>query len=146
QTPPLMAWPSKAQQAKIADAQRELDHHAAVMTLIDTATEQRPPRPRTALTEESPPLCVTWQLAYQQSRQRVEALKAEIENVRAQTPKVMVMEDMTQPRKSFMFDRGLYNQPLQEVTAAPPAFLPNLIASSEHSYPQTDAFEHNTSQ
>ncbi len=39
---------------------------------------------------------------------------------------VMVMEDMPQPRKTFLLTRGLYNKPGAEVTAAVPAKLPAL--------------------
>lgn len=43
--------------------------------------------------------------------------------------KVMVMEDQPQPRKTFRLERGLYNKPGDEVTAAVPASLPPLPAA-----------------
>jgi Protein of unknown function (DUF1553)/Protein of unknown function (DUF1549)/Planctomycete cytochrome C len=50
------------------------------------------------------------------------------ENVRNGIPRVMVMEDMPTPRKTFMLDKGLYDKPQEEVTAATPASLPPLAA------------------
>lgn len=146
QTPPLIAWPSTAQQTQIAEAQHKIQQQRVMLARIDAETRLRPPRPRTPLSEASPPLCVTWQPAYQQSHQRVEALQAEIEKIQAQTPKVMVMADMPQPRKSFMFDRGLYSQPTYEVTAAPPAFLPNHINAAGRSDSQLSTSEPDESE
>ena len=40
--------------------------------------------------------------------------------------RVMVMEDMPTPRKTFVLDRGIYSQPLKEVPATTPAKLPPL--------------------
>ena len=40
--------------------------------------------------------------------------------------KVMVMEELAKPRKTFVLDRGLYNQPGAEVVAGVPASLPPL--------------------
>ncbi|HVY70470.1 MAG TPA: PSD1 and planctomycete cytochrome C domain-containing protein [Verrucomicrobiae bacterium] len=38
-------------------------------------------------------------------------------------PRVMVMEDMPKPRMTFMLEKGIYDKPLAEVTAAVPAKL-----------------------
>ena len=38
-------------------------------------------------------------------------------------PRVMVMEDMAKPRKTFMLTKGAYNQPTQEVTSDTPAIF-----------------------
>lgn len=40
--------------------------------------------------------------------------------------RVMVMEDLPTPRKTFVLDRGIYSQPLAEVTPATPAKLPRM--------------------
>ncbi len=50
----------------------------------------------------------------------------ERDNVRKSIPRVMVMEDMPTPRKTFMLDKGLYDKPQEEVTAATPVSLPPL--------------------
>ncbi len=41
-------------------------------------------------------------------------------------PRVMVMKDLPGPRKTFRLEKGLYNQPLDEVSSAVPAKLPPL--------------------
>ena len=41
-------------------------------------------------------------------------------------PRVMIMEDMAKPRKTFMLEKGLYDKPRDEVTASVPAVLPAL--------------------
>ncbi|MBB75154.1 MAG: chromosome segregation protein [Planctomycetaceae bacterium] len=38
-------------------------------------------------------------------------------------PRVMVMQDMAKPRKTFMLTKGAYNQPTQEVTSDTPAIF-----------------------
>jgi hypothetical protein len=61
--------------------------------------------------------------------QKLRALRTAIEerdNVRRSIPRVMVMEDMPTPRKTFMLDKGLYDKPQEEVTAATPVSLPTL--------------------
>ncbi len=47
--------------------------------------------------------------------------RTDLEN---QIPKVMVMADRSEPRKTFRLTRGLYNQPTDEVTAGLPACFP----------------------
>ncbi len=42
-----------------------------------------------------------------------------------EVPKVMVMADMAEPRKTFVLSRGLYNKPTDEVSAGLPSFLPS---------------------
>ena len=41
-------------------------------------------------------------------------------------PRVMVMEDMPKPRRTFMLTKGLYNQPGEEVASNTPAIFPPL--------------------
>lgn len=65
----------------------------------------------------------------QLARQR-DKLQAARQKVEASVPKVMVMEDLREPRKTFVLDRGLYNQPGEEVSAATPASLPPLDADA----------------
>jgi hypothetical protein len=58
--------------------------------------------------------------------QKLRSLRTAIEerdNVRRSIPRVMVMEDMPTPRKTFMLDKGLYDKPQEEVTAATPVSL-----------------------
>jgi hypothetical protein len=50
-------------------------------------------------------------------------LQAERKSIDDAAPKVMVMQDQPEPRKTFLLDRGLYNEPRDEVTANVPASL-----------------------
>jgi len=54
--------------------------------------------------------------AFKTAETRLKSLDAAI-------PKVMVMADQKEPRKTFLLDRGLYNAPGAEVSAAVPAVL-----------------------
>ncbi|XZE52010.1 PSD1 and planctomycete cytochrome C domain-containing protein [Planctomycetaceae bacterium SH139] len=51
-------------------------------------------------------------------------------NVRRQIPRVMVMADQAETRPTYVLQRGLYNQPGEEVTAGVPANLPELPADA----------------
>ena len=71
--------------------------------------------------------------AYEKSDQSLRQLKGKlndaesrIKSMRNGFPKVMVMADMSNPRQTFLLDRGLYNQRGETVEAAVPAFLPPL--------------------
>lgn len=66
--------------------------------------------------------------AYVQKLKGVRGQLEERENVRRSIPRVMVMEDMPTARKTFMLDKGLYDKPQEEVTAATPVSLPGLPA------------------
>ncbi|HEX4143624.1 MAG TPA: PSD1 and planctomycete cytochrome C domain-containing protein [Pirellulales bacterium] len=63
---------------------------------------------------------------YRQLEQERHDSEEKLKNAHNATPKVMVMADLPQPRKTFMLDRGLYNQPGAEVSAGVPASLPPL--------------------
>lgn len=56
-------------------------------------------------------------------KQRIDGEKRVIANIEQQAPKVMIMEDMKQPRDTFVLTRGLYNKPGDKVFAAVPASL-----------------------
>lgn len=49
--------------------------------------------------------------------------EAKLKSLEDTIPKVMVMADQKEPRKTFLLDRGLYNAPGEEVAAAVPAIL-----------------------
>ncbi len=51
-------------------------------------------------------------------------LSKQLEKVDEGIPKVMVMADRDEPRKTYVLTRGLYNQPTDEVTAGLPECLP----------------------
>jgi hypothetical protein len=68
---------------------------------------------------------------YFQKLKTVRSQLEERENVRRSVPRVMVMEDMPTLRKTFMLDKGLYDKPQEEVTAATPVSLPALSTSAK---------------
>src|SRR6185436_10407327 len=70
---------------------------------------------------------------YFQKLKTVRTQLEERENVRRSVPRVMVMEDMPTQRKTFMLDKGLYDKPQEEVTAATPVSLPSLATSAKPS-------------
>ncbi|MEZ6149933.1 MAG: PSD1 and planctomycete cytochrome C domain-containing protein [Pirellulaceae bacterium] len=136
QTPPLVSWPSAEQKSKDEELKAAINEQRAALALISATVAERPPRPRTKLTDSTLPLCVTGLPEYQEAKQRLDVLQNEQQGLEKQIPKVMVMQDLPTPRKSFMLARGLYSQPTQEVTPAPPAFLPQRASSHGTDEPQ----------
>lgn len=59
-------------------------------------------------------------------------LQTRREAINDAAPQVMVMQDQPEPRKTFRLNRGLYNQPGEEVTAAVPVSLPPLAKDAPH--------------
>jgi hypothetical protein len=60
---------------------------------------------------------------------KLQALSAAVSNrdeLNRRVPRVMVMEDMAQPRETFVLTKGLYTKPAEKVTAGVPAVLPPL--------------------
>ncbi len=57
---------------------------------------------------------------------RVTAARKKLTDLSKKLPTVMVMEEMAEPRKAFILNRGQYDQPGAEVKAGLPAFLPPL--------------------
>ena len=104
QTPPVLASPSPAQQRAEAEFEQRL---AAAQRRADSAAASN--------ASDAPS---------ESDRPEVERLQAELETLRKAFPKVMVMRDQESSRPTFMLDRGLYNQPTIEVSAAVPAPCP----------------------
>lgn len=59
-------------------------------------------------------------------KQKKKSFQDNINNINRRVPKVMVMEDRGNSRKTYMLDRGLYNKPGVEVLADLPGALPPL--------------------
>lgn len=57
---------------------------------------------------------------------KTKAQEKRLSDLRASFPKVMVMQDRQEPRKTFVLTRGLYSKPGDEVTANVPEKLPPL--------------------
>lgn len=66
--------------------------------------------------------------AYAALQKQQEDLKKSLSDLRSSFPKVMVMQDMPQPRKTWVLSRGIYSKPGDEVTANVPETLPQLPA------------------
>ena len=75
--------------------------------------------------EKSPP-------DYAKQIQDLGTAREQRDNLQSSLPRVMVMEELPQPRKTFLLDKGLYNKPQESVEAGVPASLPPLPPSSPH--------------
>ncbi len=104
QTPPVLAAPTAEQRRQIEALERELAQ-------LDANGGQ----------SESDPKQIEEQRKQKQQQ---------LDGLRKSLAKVMIMADRPDPRKTFMLDRGLYNKPGEEVTAAVPAMLPPLPADA----------------
>jgi hypothetical protein len=125
QTAPILPVATQAQQVQLDKLNRRLASLRAELKRIDQTHWERPPRPRTPLTDKTPATAVLAQPQYQNAKSQLDKVQSQREQLEKQIPKVMVMEDMDQPRQSFMLERGLYNKPTEQVFARSPAFLPN---------------------
>ncbi len=63
---------------------------------------------------------------YAKISKTVKDTDSQLNSARGKVAKVMVMEDLKEPRQSFMLNRGLYTAPGDEVSAAVPESLPPL--------------------
>lgn len=60
-------------------------------------------------------------------QRQIDQSKAKLDRLKNVLPRVMVMSD-AQPRKTFIYDRGSYETPKQEVSSDTPAILPPMPA------------------
>ena len=66
-------------------------------------------------------------MAHHDPRKELKQRIAAIEQQQATAfPATMIMQDMPQPRKTFVLHRGQYNEPTDEVTAGVPAVFPSM--------------------
>ncbi len=97
-------------------------HNAPLIVALSTPAEKRTNEQRAELAAAHRAADPAYaRLLAQQSE-----LQKSVSSLRSSIAKVMVMEDMPQPRKTFMLTRGLYTKPGAEVTAGVPARLPQL--------------------
>ena len=62
--------------------------------------------------------------AYANATKRFRAAKRRVDQVRGRIPRVMVMQDLDEEtRKTFILEKGLYNQPREQVESGTPAVL-----------------------
>lgn len=58
--------------------------------------------------------------AYQKLLAATKTLEGRARDIRNQSPTTMVMQELPVPRKTFVLERGMYDKPAEEVTAAVP--------------------------
>jgi hypothetical protein len=153
QTPPVLAAPTREQQQRIdelsghlAELRKQLQQRRAELAggqskweqveIERLTTEGDEPfltalrTPADARTDEQRELISKQYLesdeTYAALSKQVEQAEKQLSSARNAVPKVMVMEDMDEPRQTFMLDVGLYSQPQDEVAADVPGSLPGL--------------------
>jgi hypothetical protein len=100
------------------------DSNAALIANLKTPADQRTQEQRDQLAAAQR----AGDAAYAELLKNREQLQKSLNDLRGGFPKVMVMEDMPQPRKTWVLTRGLYSKPADEVTADVPEKLPRLPA------------------
>ena len=60
-------------------------------------------------------------------QRQIDQVQAQLDRLKNELPRVMVMSD-AQPRKTFIYDRGSYETPKEEVSSNTPAVLPPMPA------------------
>ena len=68
------------------------------------------------------------QPAQQQLSDRIASLTKQIATAEGEIPTTLVMDEMAQPRPTFILMRGAYDKPGEQVTARTPAVLPPMAA------------------
>src|SRR5262249_9481409 len=127
QTPPNLEMLSDEERAKLAALQASVAERQKAVEAVEKKLLPRPERkPAADLSpkelEKLEPSATAYAKALADLRKAVQERDA----ARRGRVRVMVMEDMPQPRKTFLLSRGQYNKPSAEVTAAVPAKLPPL--------------------
>ncbi|MDP1561704.1 MAG: DUF1549 domain-containing protein [Pirellulaceae bacterium] len=156
QTPPVLEAPSPAQrqqmaeietqvaavratlqqrEEELAESQGDWEHeikattdagldqrNESLLTILNTPVEQRTAEQRDQV----------WNAysandsAYVALRKAREDLEKSLQDLRRGLPKVMVMEDQSELRKTWVLTRGIYSKHGEEVAANVPAYLPPL--------------------
>ncbi len=140
QTPPVLEMPTPQQTERIAKldaeiaaaceeleaAEETLDAQGKTKDLLKTAPAQRTRQQfedlAKAFEKDAP--------EYANRAKTLRDLHDQRSNARKAVVRVMVMEDLKTPRKTYQLDKGLYDKRLDEVTAAVPAKLPPLPADA----------------
>ncbi len=152
QTPPVLEAPTPAQEARRTAIQEEITVAAGELDAFEQTffarAEEQPidqAEKATALADnlkailKQPPVKRSRDQLDELARQfkkdapeyhgriaRLHALLGERDDLNRGIPRVMVMADRPEPRKTHILSKGLYNQPGETVTAATPAALPPL--------------------
>ena len=112
-------WETQIRAAKPADGPQPPPE---ILALINKDAAQRTPAEQKQLTD--------FRLAqlpdFKPLSDRVPALQKQISDTELQIPTTLVMEELPQPRPTFVLLRGAYDKPGEPVTAGTPASLPPL--------------------
>lgn len=108
---------------KASDAKDDPDaQRAALEAALRASSEQRSAEQRELITAAY----LQSDAEYARIQQRRNERQQHLAGLSGQVPKVMIMADQAESRPTYLLDRGLYNQPGEEVAADVPASLPPL--------------------
>lgn len=138
QTPPVLEAPSSEQRQRVAEIEaqlaevsqqmrqrkKELDSSNSLIPVSQIPDEKPTPEQR----EQVAAAHRATDPAYAALLADQERLQKSLNDLRGSFPKVMVMQDMPEPRKTWVLTRGLYSKHGDEVTANVPEKLPQLPA------------------
>lgn len=119
QTPPVLEVPSRQQQLELNSLRESLALVNAKYNDAVGLAQREKQGVQNSRPEEVSPQRTQWEADKS-------ALEKQLTSLQGQIPKVMIMADQPQRRKTFMLEVGLYNKPGAEVTGGVPAFLPPL--------------------
>ncbi|HVX64661.1 MAG TPA: DUF1549 domain-containing protein, partial [Pirellulales bacterium] len=119
--PPFVKLPAPEIEAKLAEL------NAKLKTANDRLAELSGAQPQEAAgVKDGKQAEVAGQ---KEAKEEVESLKKQIAAAEDESPTTLVMEEMTQPRATFILMRGAYDKPGEQVAAATPAVLPAMDES-----------------
>jgi len=117
--------PQQASWEKEQIASSEEDQ-LSIIGLLNTPIEKRNDRQRQEIADHF----FESNGQYRNANNRLNDLTEERDTIKKNTVRVMIMEDMTEHRNTYILERGLYSKRGEEVTAAVPATLPGLDAEA----------------
>jgi hypothetical protein len=116
--PKQTEWERK-ERSKVDIAIKE---EAAIAKLLDIPADQRDEKQAKEIEKRF----LESDKRYRKVDERLRPLKKEKETIDKNTVRVMIMEDMAKPRKTYILERGLYSKRKEEVTAAIPAVFADM--------------------
>jgi hypothetical protein len=117
---------TRPEKAPLKEAENAKDLKPELLAILQTGAEKRNRRQMETLQQH-------WQSSKPQYASTLSKLRGAMEardNYSRSMPRVMVMEDMSKPRDTFMLFRGSYEKPTDKVGAAVPGVLPGLSADA----------------
>lgn len=112
--PDQSAWEKEQREAPVVNDEKDEPSKLAKLLAI----------PSEEITEEQSDALTTHYLLtndeYRKTNKRLEGKRKSRDTVQKRIPKVMIMDDMAEPRKTFVLERGVYTKRKEEVTAGVP--------------------------